>query len=217
MMLVYTVAFGLIVRIPTEGVPYPVFVYSGLVVWTYFSNTLNQSSNSLLQYQGLITKVYFPRLLVPLASVAAGLVDFGIAFIVLIGLLKFYGYAITAVFWTLPLFILLTMTTALAVSLWLSALNVRYRDTGLLIPLLIQIWFFSTPIIYPSSLVPEHWRPLYDVLNPMTVVVEGFRWALVGTEAPDQMLWVPVLVVAGLLVGGLYFFRRMESIFADVV
>jgi lipopolysaccharide transport system permease protein len=217
MMLVYTVAFGMIVRVPTEGVPYPVFVYSGLVVWTYFSNTLNQSSNSLLQYQGLITKVYFPRLLVPLASVAAGLIDFGIAFIVLIGLLKFYGYAITALVWTLPLFMLLAMTTALAVSLWLSALNVQYRDTGLLMPLLTQVWFFSTPIIYPSSLVPEQWRPLYDILNPMTIVVEGFRWALVGTEAPNQMLWVPVLIVAGLLVGGLYYFRRTERIFADVV
>ena len=158
-----------------------------------------------------------PGELVPLAAVAAGLIDFGIAFIVLIGLLKFYGYAITALVWTLPLFMLLAMTTALAVSLWLSALNVQYRDTGLLMPLLTQVWFFSTPIIYPSSLVPEHWRPLYDVLNPMTIVVEGFRWALVGTEVPNEMLWVPVLIVAGLLVGGLYYFRRTERIFADVV
>jgi lipopolysaccharide transport system permease protein len=217
MVLVYSIAFGLIVRVPTEGVPYPVFVYSGLVVWTYFSNTLSQSSNSLRQYEGLITKVYFPRLLVPLASVVAGLVDFAIAFIVLIGLLQFYGYAITILFWTLPIFVLLAMTTALAVSLWLSALNVQYRDAGLLLPLLIQVWFFSTPIIYPSSLVPEQWRPLYESLNPMTVVVKGFRWALVNTEAPGQILLIPVLVVAGLLVGGLYYFRRMERIFADVV
>jgi lipopolysaccharide transport system permease protein len=217
-MLIYTVAFGLIVKVPTEGVPYPIFVYSGLVVWTYFSNALHRSSHSLLQNQEVITKVYFPRLLVPLASVLAGLVDFTIAFIVLIGLLKFYGYAIMAIVWTVPLFVLLAMTTALAASLWLSAFNLQYRDAGLLVPLLLQAWFFATPIVYPSNLVPEDWRPLYDILNPMTVVVEGFRWALLGsTQAPDQMLAVPVLIVAGLLVGGLYYFRRMERIFADVV
>ncbi len=217
-MLVYTVCFGLIVRVPTEGVPYPIFVYTGLVVWTYFSGALNQSSNSLLQYQGLITKVYFPRLLIPLSSVVAGLVDFLFAFAVLIGLTVFYGYPLTAAVWTLPLFTLLAVATALAVSLWLSALNVQYRDTRLLMPLLIQMWFFATPIIYPSSLVPERWRTVYEVLNPMTGVVEGYRWALLGSaQAPGPMLAVSVLTVAGLLVGGLYYFRRMERIFADVV
>ena len=160
MLAVYTIAFGIFVRVPTEGVPYAIFVYSALVPWTYFSISLSQSSNSLRQYEGLITKVYFPRLLVPLASVMAGLIDFVISFILLIGLLKFYGYEITLLVLTLPLFMLLAVTTALAVSLWLSALNVQYRDAGLLIPLLIQVWFFSTPIIYPSSLLPERWRPL---------------------------------------------------------
>ena len=218
MMLVYTIAFDLIVKVPTEGVPYPVFVYSGLVVWTFFANALHRSSSSLLQYQGLISKIYFPRLLIPLTSIVAGLVDFAISFVVLIGLLLFYGYAITTLVWTLPLFLLFAMATALAVSLWLSALNVQYRDTGLLLPLLIQVWFFATPIIYPTSLVPEHWRPLYDILNPITIVVEGFRWALLGsTEAPDQLLVYSVLIVASVLVGGLYYFRRMERIFADVV
>jgi lipopolysaccharide transport system permease protein len=217
-MLVFTVCFGLIVRVPTEGVPYPIFVYTALVVWTYFSGALNQSSNSLLQYQGLITKVYFPRLLVPLSSVLAGLVDFLFAFAVLIGLTVYYEFPLTATVWTLPLFTLLAAATALAVSLWLSALNVQYRDARLLLPLLIQVWFFATPIIYPSSLVPERWLTLYEVLNPMTGVVEGYRWALLGsTEAPGPMLAVSVLTVAGLLVGGLYYFRRMERIFADVV
>jgi lipopolysaccharide transport system permease protein len=217
MMLVYTIAFGLLVKVPSDGVPYPVFVYSGLVVWTFFANALQRSSNSLVQYQGLITKVYFPRLLVPLASIVAGLVDLFVSFIVLLGLLQIYGYGFTLAVGALPLFVLLAIATALAASLWLSALNVQYRDTGLLMPLLVQVWFFATPIIYPSSLVPEPWRSLYEILNPITVVVEGFRWALVGTEAPDQMVIISVLTVTILLTGGLYYFRRMERTFADVV
>lgn len=217
-MVVFAVFFGLVVRVPTGEVPYPIFAYSGLVVWTYFANALNQSSNSLLRSEGLITKVYFPRLLVPVASVLAGLVDLAVAFVVLVGLAAFYGYVPTASFWTLPLFVLLAMTIALAVSLWLSALNVQYRDVRLLVPVLIQLWFFSTPIIYPSALVPERWRTLYEVLNPMVGVVEGFRWAVLGEGvAPSPVLAIPCLAVLCLLVGGLYYFRRMEKIFADVV
>jgi lipopolysaccharide transport system permease protein len=217
-MVVFTVFFGIVVRVPTGEIPYPIFTYTGLVVWTYFSNALNVSSNSLISYESLITKVYFPRLLIPLASVVAGLVDFFFAFVVLIGLVVFYGFTPTAAVWALPLFLLLTVITALAVSLWLSALNVQYRDVRLLVNVLIQLWFFATPIIYPSSLVPEGWRIFYQALNPMTGVVEGFRWALLEpAKPPGPSLAVSVLMVVCLLVGGLYYFRRMERIFADVV
>ncbi len=217
-MVVFTIFFGIVVRVPTGEIPYPIFAYSGLVVWTYFANALNQSSNSLVQYERLISKVYFPRLLVPLASVAAGLVDLFVAFIVLILLVSFLGFGPTAAIWTLPLFVLLAMATALAVSLWLSALNVQYRDVKLLTPVLVQLWFFSTPIIYPSDLIPANWQGLYEALNPMVGVVDGFRWALLGkAEAPGPMLAVSSLLVVGLLVSGLFYFRRMERIFADVV
>lgn len=227
-MIVFTVFFGLVVRVQTD-VPYPVFTYSGLVVWAYFSNALGQSSNSLVRYERLITKVYFPRLLIPISSVLAGLVDFAIAFVVLIGLVAYFsitrfGFVPTEDIWMLPLFVLLAVATALAVSLWLSALNVRYRDVQVLVPVLIQLWFFATPIIYPSTLITsESWRTLYHLLNPMVGVVEGIRWTLLGgTQAsaipgPSATLAVTVLAVAVLLVGGLYYFRRMERAFADVV
>jgi lipopolysaccharide transport system permease protein len=217
-MVVFTIFFGLVVRVPTGDIPYPIFAYSGMVVWTYFSGALGQSSGSLVQYEGLISKVYFPRLLVPMASVLASLVDFLFAFAVLVALVFFYGFIPTAAVLTLPLFVLFAAAIALAVSLWLSALNVQYRDVRLLVPVLIQLWFFSTPIIYPSALVPEGWRTLYELLNPMVGIVEGFRWALLGTASPPIFtLAVSVFTVAALLVGGLYYFRRMERIFADVV
>jgi lipopolysaccharide transport system permease protein len=219
-MVVFTIFFGIVVRVPTGEIPYPIFAYSGLVVWAYFADALGRSSNSLLQYEKLITKVYFPRLLIPVASVVAGLVDFVIAFAVLVGLVLFYGFMPAMAVLMLPLFVLLAMMTALAVSLWLSAFNVQYRDVRLLMPVLIQLWFFSTPIIYPSNLVPEGWRTLYEALNPMAGAVEGFRWALLGgkAEAPDPMLLaISVFAVVALLVSGLYYFRRMERIFADVV
>ncbi|MBA2441547.1 MAG: ABC transporter permease [Rubrobacter sp.] len=217
-MLVFTIFFGLVVRVPTGDIPYPVFVFSGIVVWTYFSGALNQSSNSLVQYERLITKVYFPRLLIPVASIIAGLVDFAIAFMVLIGMTIFFGFMPTAAVFALPLLMLLAATIALAVSLWLSALNVQYRDVKLLIPVLVQVWFFATPIIYPSSLVPDRWHTLYELVNPMVGVVNGFRWALLGAgEPPGMILVVSALMALVLLVSGLYYFRRMERIFADVV
>jgi lipopolysaccharide transport system permease protein len=217
-MVVFTVFFGIVVRVPTGDIPYPIFAYSGLVVWTYFANSLNQSSNSLVQHERLITKIYFPRLLIPVASVLAGLLDFVIAFAVLVALAGFYGSTPSAAILALPLFMVLAMATALAVSLWLSALNVLYRDVKLLTPVLIQLWFFATPIIYPSSLLPEGWRTLYG-LNPMAGVIEGFRWALLEkADAPSTMLVaISALMVVVLLVSGLYYFRRMERIFADVV
>ncbi|NLF12097.1 MAG: ABC transporter permease [Anaerolineaceae bacterium] len=215
-MVVFSVFFGRLGRIPSEGMPYPIFAYAALVPWTYFANALTQASNSLVDQQHVITKVYFPRLLVPLAPIVAGLADFGIAFVVLLGMMLFYGVAPTVAIWTLPLFVLLAIATALGVGLWLSSLNVQYRDFRYTVPFLVQFWLFATPIAYPASLVPERWRALYG-LNPMAGVVEGFRWALLGQQAPGPLLLVSVIMVAALLVGGLYYFRHMEETFADVV
>ena len=220
-MVVFTVFFGIVVRVPTE-IPYPIFAFSGVVVWQYFSTALNRASSSMLEQQTLITKVYFPRLVIPMASVVGGLVDFAFAFAVLVPLIAFYpdvGFSPTTTIFALPLFLLLAVMSALSVSLWLSALMVQYRDVRLLMGVVVQLWFFATPIIYPSSLVPESWRPFYEALNPMVGVVEGFRWVLLGsTEPPNPTtLAVSVALVAVALVGGLYYFRRVERTFADVV
>lgn len=221
-MVVFTIFFGIVVRVPTGEIPYPVFAFSGVVVWQYFSTALSRASNSMLEQQALITKVYFPRLVVPVAAVVAGLVDFAFAFAVLVPLIGFYpgvGFSPTTAVFTLPLFLLLAVISALSVSLWLSALMVQYRDVRLLMNVIMQLWFFATPIIYPSSLVPESWRGFYEALNPMVGVVEGFRWALLGgAEAPNPTtLAISVALVVVVLVGGLYYFRRVERIFADVV
>jgi lipopolysaccharide transport system permease protein len=216
-MVVFSIFFGELAGIPSEGVPYPIFVYCALVPWTYFANALTQASNSLADHEHMITKVYFPRLFIPMAALLAGLVDFVIAFAVLLGMMLFYGIVPTAAVWTVPFFVLLTMATALGAGLWLSALNVRYRDVRHAVPFLVQFWLFATPIAYPSSLVPQAWRAIYG-LNPMAGVVEGFRWALLGqARAPGWLLAVSTLTVAGLLVGGFYYFRRTEKTFADVV
>jgi lipopolysaccharide transport system permease protein len=217
-MLVFTVFFGLVVRVPTGEIPYPIFAFSGLVVWTYFSNALDKASNSLVSQERLISKIYFPRLLAPLSSVLAGLMDLVISFSVLVVLAGFYGFLPTVAIFTLPLFVLLTVITALAVSLWLSALNVQYRDIKVAIPVLVRLWFFATPIIYPSTLVPDGWRTLYEVVNPMVGVVNGFRWALLGeAEPPGLTLVASSFIIIVILISGLYYFRRMERIFADVV
>ena len=216
-MIIFTVFFGRLAGIPSDGIPYPVFAYCGLLPWQLFANTLSESGNSLVANRNLITKVYFPRLAIPLASVVAGVVDFVIAFSVLIALMAFYGVQPTAAIVALPFFIALALATSLGAGLWLSALNVEYRDVRYTIPFLTQFWLFATPVAYPSSLVPEAWRPLYG-LNPMAGVVEGFRWALLGTGvAPGKMLVVSVLMVALLVVTGLFYFRRTERGFADVV
>jgi lipopolysaccharide transport system permease protein len=217
-MVVFTIFFGIVVRVPTGEIPYPIFAFSGLVVWTYFSNALDGSSNSLVDQERLISKIYFPRLLIPLASILAGLIDFIIAFFVLLVLVSFYGFLPTTAIFALPVFVLLTAMTALAVSLWLSALNVQYRDVKVVTSVLIRLWFFATPIIYPSTLIPESWRTLYEIINPMVGVVNGFRWALLGeAEPPGFTLVISTLIVIAILVSGLYYFRRMERIFADVV
>jgi lipopolysaccharide transport system permease protein len=216
-MAVFTIFFGNLGGIPSDGKPYALFVLAALLPWQLFAYALTQSSNSLVNEQRLITKVYFPRLIVPLASVLSGVVDFLVAFVLMVVGMTFFGVAPTWGVLTVPAFLLLALLAALAVGLWLSALNVQYRDVRYTIPFLTQFWMFVTPVAYPASLVPAAYRPLYG-LNPMAGVVEGFRWALLGTEAPD---WGLMAVSAGtvlvLLVGGLFYFRRMEKTFADVV
>lgn len=217
MMVVFTLFFGRLAGVPSDGIPYPVFTYCALLPWQMFAHALSESSNSLVVNERLITKVYFPRLVVPIAAVFGGVVDFVFAFVVLLGMMAYYGIMPGLAILTLPLFILLAILTALGIGLWLSALNVKYRDVRYTIVFLTQFWFFITPVVYPSSMVPEKWRLLYGI-NPMAGVVEGFRWALLGkAESPGPMLAVSVGVVVLILVGGLYYFRRMEATFADVV
>ena len=215
--LIFSIFFGRLAHMPSGGVPYPVFAYTALVPWQYFANALTESSNSLVASQNLIKKVYFPRLVIPLGSVTAGLVDFCFAFIVLIGMMFYYGIRPTASLFLFPIFLLLAVCTALAAGLWLSALNVQFRDVRYTIPFLTQFWLFATPVVYPSTLIPPKWRIWYG-LNPMAGVVDGFRYALLGTSAkPGPMIWVSAGAVAVLLLGGLVYFKRMESTFADVV
>jgi lipopolysaccharide transport system permease protein len=216
-MIVFSLFFGRLGKIPSDGVPYPIFCYAALVPWTFFSQGLSQASNSLVGSANLIKKVFFPRLSIPIASVTSGLIDFALAFILLLGMMLYYGILPTVnVIW-LPLLVLLTLVTSLGVSLWLSALNVYFRDVHHITPFLTQLWLFATPIAYPSSLLSEPWRTLYSI-NPMVGVVEGFRWALLGTEtAPGPMLIVSSVASLTLLVSGTFYFRRLEKTFADVV
>lgn len=216
-MVVFSIFFGRLAKVPSDGLPYPIFSFCGLLPWQLFANALTQSSNSLVGSQGLITKVYFPRLVIPISAILPGLVDFAISFVVFLGMMAYYGIAPTWAALTLPLFLLLALATALAAGLWLSALNVQYRDVRYTLTFLVQFWLFVTPIAYPSSLVPEKWRLLYG-LNPMAGVVEGFRWALLGKAGGlGPMIIVSASVVCLFLVGGLVYFRHMEKTFADVV
>jgi lipopolysaccharide transport system permease protein len=216
-MVVFSVFFGRLAKMPSDGVPYPVFAYAALLPWQLFAFALTESANSLVGSQNLIKKVYFPRLIVPISSVLAGLMDFAISFVVLLGLMTYYGIHPTTAIAVLPLFVVFAVVTALSVGLWLSALNVQFRDVRYTIPFLTQLWMFATPVAYPSSLVPEKWRALFG-LNPMAGVVEGFRWALLGkASSPGPLLWASVAAVVLLLVGGLAYFRRMEKTFADIV
>ena len=216
-MLVFSIVFGRLAKVPSDGIPYPIFAYCALLPWTFFAGSLERAGNSLVGSANLITKVYFPRLVVPLSATIAGLLDFAIAFVLLIAMMIFYGITPSSAAWTLPFFLLLALATSLGVGLWLSALNVQYRDFRYTIPFLTQFWLFASPVAYPSSLVPEQWRVLYG-LNPMAGVIEGFRWALLGkSSGPGPMLTVSVLVTVVLLITGAYYFRRMEKTFADIV
>jgi lipopolysaccharide transport system permease protein len=216
-MVVFSLFFGRLANMPSDGIPYPLFSYAALVPWTFFANGLSKASNSLVLSANLIRKVYFPRLAVPIASVVGGVVDFVLAFSVLVGMLLYYGTVPTLNVLWLPLFLLLALVTSLGVALWLSALNVQFRDVQHVVPFLTQLWLFLTPIAYPSSLLSEPWRALYGV-NPMVGVVEGFRWALLRADtAPGPMITVSALVALVLLISGGLYFRRMEKTFADLV
>jgi lipopolysaccharide transport system permease protein len=215
--IVFTLFFGRLAKIPSDGVPYPIFAYVALVPWQLFAYSLTESSNSLVSNQNLIRKVYFPRLVIPLSAVVVGLVDFAIAFLLVIAMLFKSRIVPGASIALLPVFLLFAVATALAIGLWLSALNIQYRDIRYTIPFLTQLWLLATPVAYPSSMIPERWRSLY-ALNPMAGVVEGFRWALLGKAGyPGPLIWVSATVVLLLLITGLAYFRRMESSFADIV
>lgn len=216
-MVVFSLFFGKLAKMPSDGVPYPLFAFAALVPWTFFANGVTQASNSLVQSSNVLKKIYFPRLSVPIASVMGGAVDFLFAFLVLVAMMLVYGFAPTLNVLWLPFFLLLTFGTALGVGLWLAAINVQFRDVRYAVPFMIQFWLFATPIAYPSSLLSEPWRTLYG-LNPMVGVVEGFRWALLGNQsAPGPMLWVSALAMVLVLVTGAFYFRRMEKSFADTV
>ncbi len=216
-MVLFSLFFGRLAKMPSDGVPYPLFVFTALVPWMFFSNGITQSAGSLVENASLLKKVYFPRLAVPIASIIAGVVDFFCSFVVLIALMLYYGVVPSLSILTLPLFLALACTASLGIGLWLSALNVQFRDVRYVIPFLTQLWLFATPIAYPSSLLSEPLRSLYG-LNPMVGVVEGFRWALLGTEtSPGPMLLVSSLVSVVVLVTGAFYFRRMEVTFSDRV
>ncbi len=216
-MVVFSIFFGNLAKVPSDGVPYPIFSYTALIPWTLFSKALQDASRSLVSNSHMITKVYFPRMVLPLSSVLAGVVDFLIAFVVLLGMMFFYKIPPTAKVWLLPLFLLMALVTAVGVGLWLSALNVLFRDINYVLPFLTQFWMYLTPIAYPTSLIPSEWQIFY-ALNPMTGVVDGFRWALLGTgEPPGITMLVSSIVAVVLLISGLFYFRRMERLFADMV
>jgi lipopolysaccharide transport system permease protein len=214
-MVAFSVFFGQLAKIPSDGVPYPIFSYTALLPWSYFASSLSKSSNSLVGSRSLITKVYFPRLVLPSASVLPSLLDFAVAFLVLVGMMLFFRVAPSPAIVLLPLLILVLMMCALGAGLWLSALDVEYRDISYIVPFLTQLWMVATPIAYPSSLIAEPWRTLYG-LNPMVGVIEGFRWALLGTTPSALMLFLSLCVALVILVSGAFYYRRAERTFADI-
>jgi lipopolysaccharide transport system permease protein len=217
-MIVFNFLFGKVAKVPTDGIPYPIFSYTALLPWGLFTTALNQASRSLTSNHNMITKIYFPRLVLPVASVLAGLVDFAIAFVILIGLMIYYRVTPAwGVLWALPLFILLAIVTALGVALWLSAINVKYRDVNYALPFITQFWLFITPVAYSAKVISDKWQLAYS-LNPMAGVVNGFRWALLGAgNGPDAALWVSAAISVILLFSGLVYFRNMERTFADTI
>jgi len=217
LIVVFSIFFGKLARMPSEGIPYPIFAYAALLPWSYFAQSLTSCSNSLIGSSHLITKIYFPRLIIPISSVVSGIVDFAISFSILLAMMFYYKIFPNLMILLLPLLILMAMATALGAGFWLSALNVQYRDIRYTISFLTQFWFFATPVVYPSSLVPERWQFLYG-LNPMVGVIEGFRVALLGKgQIVGPMFMVSVIVIVFLLVTGMFYFRRMEKVFADVI
>ncbi|MBK8175962.1 MAG: ABC transporter permease [Rhodospirillales bacterium] len=216
-MLIFTVVFGYFARLPSDGLPYPLFAFTALLPWTYFADAVRRSSLSLVEDGELVRKIYFPRLIIPLAMVAAPLVDLALSSFALIGLFAWYGMVPTANIVFLPAFVLLALGLAFAVALWLGPLNVRFRDIKHVVPFLIQIWMYASPLIYPVSLVPERFKVIYS-LNPLVGIIEGFRWALLGTTSPDfTAIGIGIALTGALLAGGLVYFGRMERVFADVI
>ena len=216
-VLIFTAIFGYFARIPSDGVPYAVFAFTAILPWTYFSEAFRRGGTGLVDDADLIRKIYFPRLIIPLAMVAAPLVDFLLTFVVLLVLLAWYGIMPTANILFLPFFLLVAMVLALAVALWLGPVNVRFRDIKHTLPFLIQIWMFASPVVYPLSMVPERWKLLYS-LNPMVGVIEGFRWALLGKAIPDFLaMGVSLFLIVLVLLGGIVYFKNMERFFADVI
>lgn len=215
-MVIFSIIFGQLAKLPSDGIPYPVFTFTALLPWQLFAFSLTNSSQSLVGSQNLVSKVYFPRLVIPIASVLPGLVDFAISFLVLIGMLIYYQIPLTVRILSLPLFLLLAVASALAVGIWLSALNVKYRDIRYVVPFMTLFWQYATPVAYSASLIPEKWRGLYG-LNPMTGVVEGFRWALLGNGQVDDMLWISIVIIIILFISGLIYFKHTEATFADVI
>jgi lipopolysaccharide transport system permease protein len=216
-MLIFNFVFGTVAKVPTEGIPYPIFSYAALLPWGLFSAALNNASRSLTTNQNMVSKIYFPRLVLPLASVLGGLVDFAIAFLILVVLMIYYKITPTTAIWTLPLFLVLTVVTALGVALWLSAINVQYRDVNYVLPFLTQFWLFLTPVAYSANVISAKWQVVYS-LNPMAGVVNGFRWALLGTNTgPNMNMVVSICISLVVLVSGLFYFRSMERTFADTI
>lgn len=216
MMVIFTIIFGGFAKIPSDGIPYPLFSFAALLPWMLFSEGLTRSTMSMVSNANIMTKVYFPRLIMPVSGILSPLVDFAVSISILVIIMAFYGFVPTINVIFLPLFILLALATSLGVGLWLSALNVKYRDFQYTVPFIIQIWMYASPVVYPASIVPESLKFLYS-LNPLAGVIEGFRWALLGTAMPGAMILVSVGVVILLLVTGAFYFRRMEQYYADVV
>lgn len=216
-MVIFTLFFGRLAKMPSDGLPYPLFAYTALVPWMFFANGLVLSTNSLVSNKGLLTKIYFPRLAIPLAAVLGCTVDLSLALVTLGGMMIYFGVFPSSASWLVVAFVALALMTSFGAGLWLSALNVQYRDVGFTVPFLVQLWLFATPVVYPSSLLPEAWRTLYGI-NPMVSVVEGFRWALLGAKAPlPGTLAVSTITALALLVSGSLYFRSAERTFADVV
>ncbi len=217
MMLIFTIVFGKFAKLPSEGIPYPIFTFCALLPWNYFASSLSGSSNSLVGSSHLVTKVYFPRLVLPLSKVFSGLVDFGIGFVILLGMMVWYGVTPTIGILFLPLFMLVAMLASLGVGLWLTAINVKYRDVVFVVPFLVQFWMYASPVAYSTTIVPERWQWVYG-LNPMVGVIEGFRWAMLGKESPNiEMMLVSLGGIIFILISGLYYFKKMEKTFADII
>lgn len=216
-MVIFSIVFGQLAKLPSDGIPYPIFTFTALLPWNFFSGALTRATTSLVSSSNLLSKVYFPRVIIPLSATLGALVDFAFAFLILLGMMLFYGIGLTPRVLILPFLLLLALLAAFAMGLWLSALNVRYRDVNYVIPFLVQVWLYASPVAYSSTLIPAQWQWLYG-LNPLVGVIEGFRWALLGTSwEPGGLILISIVIVSAVLVSGLVYFQRMQDTFADIV